>query len=134
MKNSFCDVISCNDLGSASAERAGQGEVSGCTQRVQTAWASLGPALEMPWLALCGPLLSSCAQTSCTVPISSKEAFILVWVSSCQLSAVTIAGSLMSGCSSSHKHVEIALRAFLWSLGAENPTELGECKFNLCIG
>jgi len=41
------DVTSCNDLGSASAERAGQGEVGGCTQRVQTAWASQGPALEM---------------------------------------------------------------------------------------
>jgi len=29
--------------------------------RVQTAWLSLGSALEMPWLALGGPLLSSYA-------------------------------------------------------------------------
>jgi len=35
----------------------------GCTRRVQTAWPSLGSALEMPWLALGGPLLSSYAWT-----------------------------------------------------------------------
>ena len=32
------------------AERAGQGEVGGCTQRVQTAWLRLGSALNSPWL------------------------------------------------------------------------------------
>jgi len=41
-----------------------------------------------------------------TAPISDGEAFIPVWVSSCQLSAVTIASSLMGGCGFSHKHVE----------------------------
>ena len=45
----------------ASAERVGQGEVRGCTRRVQTVWPSLDPALETPWLALGGPLLSSYA-------------------------------------------------------------------------
>ena len=34
----------------ASAERAGQGEVGGCTQRVQTAWPRLGSALNSSWL------------------------------------------------------------------------------------
>ena len=51
-----------HEIGSAKAERAGQGEVGGCTRRVQTAWLSLGSALKMPWLALSGPLLSSYAQ------------------------------------------------------------------------
>ena len=38
------------EIGSASAERAGQGEVGGCTRRVQTAWPCLGSALNSPWL------------------------------------------------------------------------------------
>ena len=33
-------------IGSASADRAEQGEVGGCTQRVQTAWPRLGSAVE----------------------------------------------------------------------------------------
>ena len=45
------------------AERAGQGEVSGCTQRVQTAWLLLSLAVESRWLALGGPFLSSFAPT-----------------------------------------------------------------------
>jgi len=36
---------------------------SGYIQRVQTAWPSLDLALETPWLALSGPLLSSYTQT-----------------------------------------------------------------------
>ena len=53
------------DLGSAWAESVGQGEVGGCTWRVQTAWLtlSLGSALETSWLALGGPLLFSYAWT-----------------------------------------------------------------------
>ena len=43
------------------AERAGQGEVSGCTQRMQTAWLLLSLAVESRWLALGGPFLSSFA-------------------------------------------------------------------------
>ena len=50
------------EIGSAPAERAGQGEVGGCTRRVQTAWRCLGLALKSPWLEPSGPLLSSFAQ------------------------------------------------------------------------
>ena len=50
---------------------------------MQTAWPSLGSALEMPWLALGGPLLSSWVEKTVlspgTVPISGREAFIPVW-------------------------------------------------------
>jgi len=46
------------DLASAWAERAGQGEVGGCTRRVQTAWPRLGWSLEATWLALGWPFLS----------------------------------------------------------------------------
>jgi len=54
----------------------------GCT-------ASLGSALEMPWLALGWPLLSSymCEQiekadfSPCTAPISGGKAFFPVWAS-----------------------------------------------------
>jgi len=44
-------------FGDKFSTRGGMGEVGGCTQ---TAWPSLGSALEMPWLAPGGPLLSSC--------------------------------------------------------------------------
>jgi len=56
---SWCHFRQCPwDVGSAWAERAGQGEVGGCTQRVQTAWPCLGSSLEATWLALGGPFLS----------------------------------------------------------------------------
>ena len=42
----------------------------------------------------------------CTVPIFDGEAFIPVWASGCQLSAMTIASSLMGGCGLSHEHVK----------------------------
>ena len=42
------------EIGSAPAERAGQGEVGGCTRRVQTAWRCLGLALKSPWFAQMG--------------------------------------------------------------------------------
>ena len=87
--------------------------MSGCTRRVQTAWPSLGSALEMPWLALSGPLLSSYALwvektvfLPCTAPISGGKAFIPVWVSICWLSAMTITSSLMGGCDLSRECVE----------------------------
>ena len=91
-----------------------KGEIGGggwCTQRVHTVWLSLSSALETPWLALGEPLLSSYMHkqvektvlSPCTAPISSREAFIPVWASSCQLSALTIANLLMGGCSLSHK-------------------------------
>ena len=49
------DVTSCSVLWREvlpSVERAGQGEMGGCTWRVQTAWPHLGSAVEMTWLAL----------------------------------------------------------------------------------
>jgi len=42
----------------------------------------------------------------CMAPISSGEAFIPVWASVYQLSAVTIASSLMVGCGLSHERVQ----------------------------
>jgi len=38
--------------------KAGQGEVDGCTGRLQTAWPRLGLPLEVTWLALGGPFVS----------------------------------------------------------------------------
>ena len=61
----------------------------------------------------------------CTVPIYDGKAFIPVWASGCGLSAVTIASLLMGGCRLRHERVRMAVRAIVWSLGAENPTELG---------
>ena len=43
-------------LGSRWAKTVREGEVGGCTQRVQTAWWWLSSALKRPWLVLCGPL------------------------------------------------------------------------------
>ena len=55
---SSCDFRQCPwEIGSATAERAGQGEVGGCTRRVQTAWPCLGSAVERSWSALGGPFL-----------------------------------------------------------------------------
>ena len=45
------------EIGSATAERAGQGEAGGCTQRVQTAWLCLGSVVERSWSALGRPFL-----------------------------------------------------------------------------
>jgi len=50
------------EIGSALAERAGQGEVGGCTQRVQIAWLFLDLVVEILWLALGGSFFSSFAQ------------------------------------------------------------------------
>ena len=41
-----------------------------------------------------------------TAPISGGEAFIPDLASGCQVSAVTIASTLMGGCGLSHEHVE----------------------------
>jgi len=67
---SFCHFQRCPlEIGSALAENVGQGEVSGCTCRVQAAWLCLGSAVGLPWLALGGPFLSFLAfmdlETSC---------------------------------------------------------------------
>lgn len=49
------------------AEKGGWEKVGGCTWRMHTAWLSLGSALETPWLALGGPLLSSYANSPLTL-------------------------------------------------------------------
>jgi len=49
-------------VGSAPAERVGQRDVGGRTQRVRTAWLPLGLAIESPWSALGGPTHSSFAK------------------------------------------------------------------------
>ena len=48
--------------GSALAERVGQGEVRGVTRRVTCTWWLLWLSVEMPWLALGGPILALFAQ------------------------------------------------------------------------
>ena len=53
---SSCDFRQCPwEIASATAERAGQGEVGGCTWRVQTAWLCVGSVVERSWSALGGP-------------------------------------------------------------------------------
>ena len=55
---SSCDFRQCPwEIGSATAERAGQGKVGGCTRRLQTAWPCLGSAIERSWSALGRPYL-----------------------------------------------------------------------------
>ena len=49
-------------LGFVPAERAGQGEVDGCTKRVQTACLPLDLAVASPWSALGSPPLHKWAQ------------------------------------------------------------------------
>jgi len=114
------------------SRKGGMGEVGGCTRRVQTAWLSLGFALETPWLWVdhcCPPMHKRVEKTVlllCMAPISSGEAFFPVWVSSCWLSAMTIASSLIGGCGLSHERVQDGCKSTCKSsLGAENPTELG---------
>ena len=56
---SSCDFRQCPwEIGSVTAERAGQGEVGGCTRRVQTAWPCLGSTVERSWSAQGGPFPS----------------------------------------------------------------------------
>jgi len=56
-----------------------------------------------------------------------------VWVSGCQLSAMTIASLLKGGCVLSHEHVEDGCESTCVKFGAENMTEQEICKFNPCI-
>ena len=50
-------------IGSALAERVGQGEVGGCTALADSAWRLLQLAVEKPWSALGGPFVCFLAQT-----------------------------------------------------------------------
>ena len=51
------------DLGSAPAERVGQGEVGRFQPWAQVTWLLLGLAVQSPWSSPGGPFLSSCART-----------------------------------------------------------------------
>ena len=51
-------------IGSALAERVGQGEVGGCTALADSAWRLLQLALEKAWSVLGVPLLHFLVQTS----------------------------------------------------------------------
>jgi len=88
--------------------------VGGCTQRMQTAWPSIGSALEMPWLALHeqnSPLAlhGTHFQWGSFYPSLGKCGY--------RLSAVTIASSLMGGCGLSHEHVEDGCKSTCVKLG-----------------
>ena len=98
--------------------------------KVQTAWPSLGSALQTHWLALGSPPMHKQTEKAvlspCRAPISSREALFPVCTSGCWLRAMIIARLLMGGCGLSHEHVEDGCKSILvCSLGAENPTELG---------
>ena len=51
-------------IGSALAERVGQGEVGGCTALADSAWRLLQLAIERAWSALDGPFFCFLVQTS----------------------------------------------------------------------
>ena len=51
-------------IGSALAERVGQGEVGGCTALADSAWLLLQLAIERAWSALDGPFFCFLVQTS----------------------------------------------------------------------
>jgi len=66
---------------------------------------------------LCTNGLSKTVLLPCTAPISDREAFIPVWASGFQLSAVTIASLLMGGCGLSHEHVEDGCKSSCMEFG-----------------
>ena len=119
------------DIGFDSAERVGQGEVGGCTRRVQTAWLSPNLALETPWLALGGPLLSSYAQSGWESPLTLYGT--LLWWGSLFPS---LDERLSAKSHDYHKLVsgwvwfetqtlEDGCKSLVWSFRAEDLTELG---------
>ena len=89
----------------------GQGVVSGCTQRVQTAWPSLGSAVETPWVGLiCPPMHKQGEKTvlsPCMAPISGRKLYSQPRQAvAMRARAVTIASLLMGGCGLSQEGVE----------------------------
>ena len=83
--------------------------MDGCTRRVQTAWLSLGfgnTLVGSEWATAVLLCVEKTVLSPCTAPISGGEAFIPVWASVCQPSAVTIASLLMGGCGLSRERVE----------------------------
>ena len=57
-------VQSVLKIGSALAERVGQGEVGGCTALADSAWRLLQLAIDRAWSALDGPFFCFLVQTS----------------------------------------------------------------------
>ena len=127
-------AMSFGEIGSASIERAGQGEVGWCTWKVHTAWLSLGSALKTPWLALDGLILSYAQRAEktvlslCWTPIPDSEAFFPVWSSSCWPGAVTISSSLMVGCDLSHECVEDGCNGNCATFGGWKPDKTGDMQ------
>jgi len=70
-----------------------------------------------------------------TAPLSGRESFFPGWVSSCQLSAVTVASSLMGRCGLSHEHVEDGCKGACVKLGGlKTRQNWGYGKFDSCVG
>ena len=117
--------------------KAGQGEVGWCIRRLQTAWLSLGSALETPWLALGGPFLSSYAQRGLeTSHPTLLDPHSLVWTSGCQPRVMTIARLLRGGCGLSYKHVEDGCEDSCMKFEGWKPNTSGDMygKINACVG
>ena len=93
-------------------------------------WAPLWKHLGWLWVGHCCPpthkWVEKTVLTPCTAPISGREAFIPVWASGCQLSAMTIAGSLVGGCGLSHKCVEDGCKSTCVKFGGWKPDRNGD--------
>ena len=99
---------------------------------VQTAWPSLGTALETPWLALGGPLLSSYAWMGWeNSPLTFHGAHFWqgslfpIWTSCCRPRAGDYCKLLMGGCSLSHKRVEDSCKSTCVKFGGWKPDRTG---------
>ena len=91
-------------IGSALAERVGQGEVGGCTALADSAWRMLQLAIERAWSALEGPFFCFLVQTSIENCLFTCRGSISGFVGSFQSGgvfsgqrALTIERSVMSG-------------------------------------
>ena len=101
------------------------GAPEGCRQ-------PLGFALEMPWFEWASTVLlcTNRLKKSSLLALHSAhfwgKAFIPVWVSSCWLSAMTIASLLMGGCGLSHKHVEDGCKSTCVEFGGWKSNRSGD--------
>ena len=98
-----------------SAEKAGQGEVGGCTRGVQTAWLALGGPLLSVLLSMNRLEKQSYHLARCQ--FLAGKLFFPVLASGCWPRAVTIASLLMGGCGLGHKHVEDGCKSNCVKLG-----------------
>ena len=97
-------------IGSALAERVGQGEVGGCTALADSAWRPLQLPVEKPWSMPGGPFVCLLQQTGVeNAPfILYGQHFwqLLVRRSALWSEDLTIERSLMSGCGQGHEPTE----------------------------